>query len=69
MSEEEALRNLLKKVDVAVWCWAVKTNTIPSRKISVDWKGAFNELQAAYYDWELAASNAFGVLSQKGQEQ
>jgi hypothetical protein len=52
----EHLTKLLKAVDTAVWCWAVKTNTIPGRKIKVDWKAAFDELQAAYYDFELSES-------------
>ena len=61
--EKEPLRTLLLAVDTAVWAWAVKQNMIPGRKIKIDWKSAFDDLQAAYYDYELKTSNAEAILS------
>lgn len=55
---DEALMELLKAVDTAVWCWSVQKNS--KRKGQVDWKSSLDELIEAYELFQLKTSEEAG---------
>lgn len=47
---------LLKAVDTACWCLAVKANTKKGHSCKVDWKSSLVDLQEAWGAFQLANS-------------
>lgn len=58
----EQLNPLLKAVDVACWCLAVKENTRKGQRCMVDVKGALKDLQIAWGEYQLATSDFVATL-------
>ena len=65
LRKEGHLKDLLGKVDVACWAWAVKTNTKKGQRARVDWKSAIEELCEEWQKFQLKTSEAEAVLSQE----
>lgn len=63
----EQLKPLLNAIDVAVWAYAVKTQSRKSR-VKVDFKGAMQDLTEAFHMFQLATDDRVLVTSDGGGE-
>lgn len=57
----DELKPLLEAVDTFVWAWAVKTQS--NRRGVVNWKGAIEDLTAAYERFQIVQCPLVPTLS------
>lgn len=62
---DEHIEKVIKAVDVAVWAYAVKSQTKRGNKITVDFQGAMKDLTDAYNSLELSQ---YEVVLSENQE-